>query len=317
MKKLIVLSLLTVMLLGGDFLAPAHAQTPANDLKPTFISPTPGLYVSGWPAFTVSYPKKWVETLPFPGQDFRVGAARTPMPPLPELGIAVFVNFAPLSDMAQWYIRTVKSTGKDFKVVYDKPTKLKDSTPAREAEIEWTMTGLTGAHAFSPMAKRNTFLLGAKRESAWISLALSDEKGRIGNDLKRIAYSLRLQPGKEKPVQVPPDVGEFLDKWHKDIVDGDVAMVMSNVSDRFNYNGMDKAAMEQWMRDDPSSPLQAGLASLNTTVTVFEVRGDQAYLSGFNGGKLKSGAPAPITPLGNMQIIKENGQWKWYGNHKQ
>ena len=59
MKKLIVLSLLTVMLLGGGFLAPVHAQAPANDLKPTFISPTPtpGVYVNGWPAFTVSYPK--------------------------------------------------------------------------------------------------------------------------------------------------------------------------------------------------------------------------------------------------------------------
>jgi len=58
MRKLIALSLLTVMLLAGGFLAPVHAQSPANDLKPTFISPTPGLYVNGWPAFTVSYPKE-------------------------------------------------------------------------------------------------------------------------------------------------------------------------------------------------------------------------------------------------------------------
>ena len=55
MKRLIVLSLLSAfMLLGGAFLAPAQAQGPANDLKPTFIGPTPGLYVNGWPAFTVS-----------------------------------------------------------------------------------------------------------------------------------------------------------------------------------------------------------------------------------------------------------------------
>ena len=59
MKKLIALSLLaTVMVLEGGFFAPVHAQNPANDLKPTFISPTPGLYVNGWPAFTVSYPKE-------------------------------------------------------------------------------------------------------------------------------------------------------------------------------------------------------------------------------------------------------------------
>jgi hypothetical protein len=42
MKKLIVLSLLTVVLLAGGILAPTQAQTPANDLKPTFISLRPG-----------------------------------------------------------------------------------------------------------------------------------------------------------------------------------------------------------------------------------------------------------------------------------
>ena len=58
MKRLIVLSIImAVMVLVA---ALAHAQSPATDLKPTFISPTPtpGLYVNGWPAFTVSYPKE-------------------------------------------------------------------------------------------------------------------------------------------------------------------------------------------------------------------------------------------------------------------
>ena len=83
MKKLIVLSLLTaVMLLAGGFLAPAQAQSPANDLKPTFISPTPGLYVNGWPAFTVSYPKRvGGGASPGPGAVFQAGAARPDLPP--------------------------------------------------------------------------------------------------------------------------------------------------------------------------------------------------------------------------------------------
>jgi len=60
MKKLMVLSLIMAgMVLMAGFSTPTHAQTPANDLKPTFISPKPGLYVNGWPAFTVSYPKEW------------------------------------------------------------------------------------------------------------------------------------------------------------------------------------------------------------------------------------------------------------------
>jgi hypothetical protein len=50
MKKLIVLAIImAVMLLVA---ALVHAQSPANDPKPTFISPTPtpGLYVNGWPS---------------------------------------------------------------------------------------------------------------------------------------------------------------------------------------------------------------------------------------------------------------------------
>jgi len=57
MKKLMVLSIIMAVIPLVSALA--HAQSPANDQKPTFISPTPGLYVNRWPAFTVSYPKEW------------------------------------------------------------------------------------------------------------------------------------------------------------------------------------------------------------------------------------------------------------------
>jgi hypothetical protein len=67
MKKLIVLSLLmAVILVAAGFPIPIHSQSPGTDLKPTFISPTPGLYVNGWPPFTVSYPKEWVALLFYP-----------------------------------------------------------------------------------------------------------------------------------------------------------------------------------------------------------------------------------------------------------
>jgi len=47
MKKLIVLAMIMAVMVSLTALV--HAQAPANDLKPTFISPTPGLYVNGWP----------------------------------------------------------------------------------------------------------------------------------------------------------------------------------------------------------------------------------------------------------------------------
>ena len=79
MKKLTVLSLImATMLLAWGFPSPAQAQSPAIDLKPTFISPTPGLYVNGWPPFTVSYPKEWVEMSLSPVAVFEAAGVRLP-----------------------------------------------------------------------------------------------------------------------------------------------------------------------------------------------------------------------------------------------
>ena len=65
------------------FFVPAYAQSPAGDVKPTFISPTPGLYVHGWPAFTVSYPKEWAVLPPTPTSSFRAGVSRQDLPASP------------------------------------------------------------------------------------------------------------------------------------------------------------------------------------------------------------------------------------------
>jgi len=95
MKKLIVLAMImAVMLLVATLI---HAEGPVVDLKPTFISPTPGLYVNGWPAFTVSYPKEWVEMPPPPNAVLQVGVSRPDLPPSPRLNILVYVSAFPLA----------------------------------------------------------------------------------------------------------------------------------------------------------------------------------------------------------------------------
>jgi hypothetical protein len=309
MKKWLVSSVLCVILAavwGGCSLV--QAQT--GDLKPTFMSPTPGLYVNAWPAFTVSYPKDWV-VQPFPpgpAPDFLVGVSRPNLPPSPALSIAVFMKFAPISDMAKWFIGLIFQAGKDFSILYDKPSKLSDGTPAQEAEIEWIVTN-------GP--KLNTFLLGTDRNGTWTLINLTSDKGKTAEDLKDIAYSMKFQPEREKPVDLPPDVRALFDRWSDAIVRGDVTAVMDNYSNRYNYSGATKVMIAQWMLTSPDSPVKAGLASLPMTAAFFEAQGDKAYVAGFYGGKLKDGTPARTTPVGNlMQLIKEDGQWKMLGNQK-
>jgi hypothetical protein len=208
------------------------------------------------------------------------------------------------------FITFLGQFGKDFNVLYDRPYQLKDGTPAQEAEFEWILK----VDPNEP--KLNTFMLAAKKDLTWILITLHDDQGKIGEDLKNIAYSLSFLQGREEPVKVPPDVQALLDKWCADILSGDAEKLMTNFSDQFLHNGMQKAFLDQWFRNNPVSPIQRGVTSCEGTVIVFEAQGDKAYVDGFFSTKGRDDAKPLKGPMNFQQIIKENGQWKWYGNHK-
>ena len=317
MKRLIILPLLTIVLLGVGFLvAPAHAQVPPNDLKPTFLSPTPGLYVNGWPAFTVSYPKEWEEVPPAgPASVFMAVAARPDSYPSPVLTIAVFRTPLPLEDWAKLIMPVWVNAFTDIKVLSDKPSQLKDGTPAREVEVEFVPKIDTLGRSTKNAPKNSGLLLATKKDLTRIHIWLSTE-GKLGEDLKRVAYSLTFQPGREEPVKVPPDVRAFLDMFSVDVVSGDATAIMAHFSDRFLDSGGNKKGVELWLRNDPFSPIHKDIISEDPIVTVFEARGDKAYIDGFFLEKAKGDANAVKWPMGVHQIINEHGQWKWFGNQK-
>jgi hypothetical protein len=197
--------------------------------------------------------------------------------------------------------------GTDIKVLSDKPSLLKDGTPAREAEV---------AYVDKKGIKWNDFILMTKKESVYFVIHVVDDKGRIGEDLKSIAYSLTFLQGREEPVQVPPDVRAFLDMYCADIMGHDEKTIMAHYSDRFLYGGRSKAFVEQGWRNDPLSPFHGGTISFEATVTVFEPLGEKAYVDGFFLQKAKGAAGAVKIPILWQQIINEHGQWKWFGNQK-
>ena len=318
MKRLIVLPLLMVMLLGGGFLATSQAQAPANDLKPTFISPIPGLYVNGWPAFTVSYPKEWGEVPLVVADVFAAGVARPDIAPgayAPILRVEVFSSPLPLEDWAKINMPVVLQIITDIKVLSDKPSQLKDGTPVREVEWEGVLKYDPAAGSIKNGPKLSNFIVMTKKGLAWVQITLIDDK-KIGEDLKKIAYSLTFLPGREEPVQVPPDVRAFLDMWCADVKNGDVKTIMAHFSDRFRTSGLNKAFLEQWFRNDPSSPIQRGVISWEPTVTVFEPHGDKAYVDGFVIEKAKGDANSVKVGMLFQQIIKEHGEWRWFGNQR-
>jgi hypothetical protein len=307
MKQLIVVSLLTaVLLLAVGFVTPIHAQT--GDLKPTFISPTSGLYVNAWPAFSVSYPKEWVDQPLALGEACRVAdPVSTVVPRIPNLQASAYSDPRDIANSADIFVGNLSMAGmKDIKVLSDKPSRLQDGAPAQEVEMDFLRTD---------GVRVNMISLATKKNDMWISIRVASDKGKIGDDMRNMAYSLKVSQGKQEPVRLPPDVQAFLDQHCRAVEVGDVGKIMANYSDGYLNNGTKKAAEEQWYRYSPFSPLVGGVASNDITVTLFEPQGDRAYLAGFVAYTLKAGPPGTI-PWAIQQIIKEQGQWKWFGNQK-
>jgi hypothetical protein len=314
MKRLIVASLLTAFMLStGGFLTLTHAQSPGADLKPTFISRIPGLYVNGWPAFTVSYPREWKELVPGINGVLRVGVPRPDLPStihLPSLNIATdYGNSLPLEEWAKISMPILAMSTTDIKVLSDKPAQLKDGNPAREIELEYLRKN-------DPKLRLNEFTLITKKELLWVWVTVIDDSGRIGDDLKKHARSLAFQPDREKPVAVPMDVKAFFDMWCADVKGHEAKALMTHFSDRFLHAGYGKAAMDQFFRNHPASPAKRDVLLCEPTVTLFEPRADRAYVDGFFVEQSKGESTALKIPFTWQQIIKEQGQWKWFGNQK-
>jgi len=296
MKKLIVLSVITaVMLLTWSSVAPAHAQDSAKDDKPTFYHLVPGTYVNGWPRFTVHYPKDWVERHTMPQETFRASASG-PVP-YPALIVAPFPSpfLSSLEVFADALSGTLRGFATGVTVVSDKPSKLRDGTAAREVELHMLRNG----EPFNAMG------LVAKKGDLWINMAIESRNGKIGEDLRAILYSIEFEPDKDKPVKVPPDVQELIDKHNNDVVSHDVAKVMAHYSDRYLNSGAKKGEVGRFWKWAIGS-----VTSVNGTVTDFVAEGDRAYLAGFvktNSGTIQ---------ISETSIIKENGEWKWYGNQR-
>ena len=254
-----------------------------------------------------------------PGDVFRAGGTGPDLPPgihMPIFSVGVGTIPLSLEDWAKVFIPRLRQFDRDIKVLSDKPSRLKDGAPAREVEIELVPKYTAARGTLTDAPKLIHYYLLTKRDLAWVWIGLVEEKAKFREDLKKHAYSLAFLPGREDPVTVPPDVRAFLDMDCADSVSRDVANIMAHYSDRFLHSGMNKTFYEQVFRLHSETLPGTGVTALEAIVTVFEPRGDRAYVAGFYLEKTKDGTNALKAPMEFQHIIKEQGQWKWYGNQK-
>jgi hypothetical protein len=287
MKTAIVpLVIIALLLFTGSAFVSSSAQDTTNDDKPTFYRLTPGVYVNGWPRFTVHYPKDWVEKSRSFSEVFRV----EPPPSAPRSVLAVNVGLIPLpidrlaDNMVPWF----RAFAQDVTVVNDKPSRLKDGTPAREVETKMVMNG-------EPVTMLN---VATKKGDLWVLTGTRSYGGKIEEYQRAMLYSLQYGTDKDKPAKVPPDVQEFLDKMDNDVVSHDLVKVMTHYSDKYLDSGGRKGERERFWRQAIDS-----LMSSKRVITDFVAGGDRAYLTGFETTNIGTLAITEIS------IIKEKGEW--------
>jgi hypothetical protein len=298
MKKLIiVLVIMALMLLTWGSLTPAQPQESTNEEKPTFYRLVPGTYVNGWPRFTIHYPKDWIEKrFAYGGLFMAMSSGRHPM--VDDFSVHFIADPWPLDKYVDFLVPYFRAFATDVTVVSNKSSQLRDGTPAQEVEIKMVINGIP----------RNFLDVGTDKGGILISVGVSTPKGTIGEDLRAIPYSLQYEPGKDEPVKLPPDVQEFFEKVANDILSHDLAKVMANYSDKYLKSGMRKGEEERYLRDGISQ-----VTSSKMTITDFVPAGDRAYYTGF--GRLGIRNQLFTVPF-NDSIIKESGEWKFYGNQR-
>jgi hypothetical protein len=183
----------------------------------------------------------------------------------------------------------------DLTVVSDKPSRLRDGTPAQEVEFKMVVNG----EAY------NVVNIAPKKGDFLVYVGVATNSPKIGEDLKAIIYSLEFQQGKDELVKVPADIQAFLDNLRIAWISHDLANLMTHYSDRYLNSGVRKGEMERVWRQ-----IIGFTTSFEIFITDFIPAGNRAHLTGF---VTINGLKAPVT---NISIIKENGEWKWYGNQR-
>jgi hypothetical protein len=215
--------------------------------------------------------------------------------PYPYMIVSTPTSPLPLDKMAETVVTMFRAVATDVTIISDSPSRLRDGTSVREVELKMALNG-------EPF---DTFGVATKKGDIWINVSVGSLGSGKREDLKDIPHSLEFQPGQDERVKVPPDVQEFLDSYCRDLISHDMAKVMTHFSDRFLNSGMKRREVElYWSRTI------ASIASFEVSVTEFVAANDRVYLTGFVS------ANNTKYVLGNSSIIKENGEWKFYGNQR-
>jgi CubicO group peptidase (beta-lactamase class C family) len=118
----------------------------------------------------------------------------------------------------------------------------------------------------------------------------------------------RERPPKKllKTVKLPPDIKTFMIDYNRARRNKNVATIAEFISDRFLYNGVTKQTALKFI--SATAPYISGT---EIVITSFEPEGDEVKIDVWLKDQYFE---SPF--MTETRLIKENDQWKWYGNQK-
>jgi hypothetical protein len=110
-----------------------------------------------------------------------------------------------------------------------------------------------------------------------------------------------------KAVELPTDVKAFITDYDQARLNKDLVTMANLISDQFLYDGINKQMALRFLLGISSYTAEAKII-----ITKFEPEGDKVKMDVLLKDKYFE---APF--MTGSRLIKENGNWKWYGNQVQ
>ncbi len=178
---------------------------------------------------------------------------------------------------------------------------------------QWWIKEVDGCFSYRAWGRRGQFIVVVPKLDLVIvvtsEIALPHPRPSIHYSplFDLVASSVKRERPPKKPlkaVELPPDVKAFITNYNQVLSDTNMMKIANFFSDRYLHDGFTKQMVLKWLTRTLSYTSGAKII-----ITKFEPEGDEVKIDGLLKDKYFE---APFI-TGSM-LIKENGQWKWYGN---
>jgi CubicO group peptidase (beta-lactamase class C family) len=178
---------------------------------------------------------------------------------------------------------------------------------------QWWVKKVDGCSSFRAWGRRGQFLVVVPELDLVIAVTSETALPHPSTSIHYsplfdlVAASVKRERPPKKPlniVELPSDVKAFITDYNQARFNKDMVTMADLISDRFLHDGVTKQMALRFLSGTLSYASEAKII-----LTKFEPEGDKAKIDVVLKDKYFE-APFMI----GSKLIKENGQWKWYGN---